>query len=235
MFHYPFHINDYRAATLHLSNDEDLAYRRLLDFYYDTEKPIPNDLEWLAKRLRCKKAVIESVLKDMFIFEDNCWHNARCDSEITKYQSFSISGAKGAAIRWKKANDSEAIAKSKGGNREAIGGLKSANSNQNQEPEPEPIIKPLSNKFDEFWSTWPSSTRKVGKMACFKKWEARKLDSIGDKIIAHVKSLKNSKAWLSGFEPAPLTYINQSRWEDAQDQVSDPNVLFGRRLISGGE
>ena len=53
-------------------------------------------------------------------------------------------------------------------------------------------IKPLSNKFDEFWSTWPSSTRKVGKMACFKKWEARKLDSIGDRIIAHVKSDRKS-------------------------------------------
>jgi hypothetical protein len=96
-------------------------------------------------------------------------------------------------------------------------------------------IKPLSNKFDEFWSVWPSSSRKVGKMACLKKWEARKLDPIGDKIIAHVKSLRNSKSWLSGFDPAPLTYINQSRWEDSQDQVSDPNVLFGRRLISGGE
>jgi uncharacterized protein YdaU (DUF1376 family) len=235
VFHYPFHINDYRAATLHLSNDEDLAYRRLLDFYYDTEKPIPNDVEWLAKRLRCKKAVIESVLKDMFNLEDNFWHNARCDAEINKYQSFSLNGAKGAAIRWKKAKDSDAIATPKGGNRGAIGGLESANSNQNQNQNQEPIIKPLSNKFDEFWSVWPSSSRKVGKMACLKKWEARKLDSIGDKIIAHVKSLRNSKSWLSGFDPAPLTYINQSRWEDSQDQVSDPNVLFGRRLISGGE
>ena len=41
MNYYSFHIGDYRGATAHLSNEEDLAYRRLLDMCYDTESAIP--------------------------------------------------------------------------------------------------------------------------------------------------------------------------------------------------
>jgi len=40
------------------------------------------------------------------------------------------------------------------------------------------------------------------------------LDEVADKIFWHVSSLKKSEQWLTGFEPAPLTYINQRRWED---------------------
>ena len=40
---YPFNIGDYSAATKHLSWDEDLAFRRLLDAYYTREEPIPLD------------------------------------------------------------------------------------------------------------------------------------------------------------------------------------------------
>ena len=35
MHYYSFHINDYRAATAHLSNEEDLAYRRLIEAWRD--------------------------------------------------------------------------------------------------------------------------------------------------------------------------------------------------------
>ena len=46
MFHYKRHIGDYRSATAHLTNDEDLAYMRLLDYYYETESPIDKPLDW---------------------------------------------------------------------------------------------------------------------------------------------------------------------------------------------
>ncbi|NDC25981.1 MAG: DUF1376 domain-containing protein, partial [Proteobacteria bacterium] len=34
MHYYPFHVGDYQAHTAHLTNTEDLAYRRMLDLYY---------------------------------------------------------------------------------------------------------------------------------------------------------------------------------------------------------
>ena len=65
MHYYQFNIGDYRAATAHLSNDEDLAYRRLLDMYYDTENHISLDTQWVAKRLRLDCKVVKVVLQDM--------------------------------------------------------------------------------------------------------------------------------------------------------------------------
>lgn len=87
MHYYQFHIGDYRAATAHLSNDEDLAYRRLLDYYYDTEAPIPNPNPTLCKRLRLGFEVIETVLNDMFEHTDRGWVHPRCDAEIEAFKS----------------------------------------------------------------------------------------------------------------------------------------------------
>jgi hypothetical protein len=42
---------------------------------------------------------------------------------------------------------------------------------------------------------------------------------IGEKIINHVKSMKETKQWKDSdgqFIPNPLTYINQARWEDGK-------------------
>lgn len=85
MFYFSFHITDYRAATAHLSNEEDLAYRRLIEMYYDTEQPIPVDTQWVSKRLRVGSEVIDTVLKDMFELTEEGWRHARCDKEIAHY------------------------------------------------------------------------------------------------------------------------------------------------------
>jgi uncharacterized protein YdaU (DUF1376 family) len=87
MYYYQFHIGDYRAATNHLSNDEDLAYRRLLDMYYDTEKPISLDTEWVSRRLRLASETVLSVLKDFFILQDDGWFHPKCDSIIAQYHA----------------------------------------------------------------------------------------------------------------------------------------------------
>ena len=105
MHYYQFHIGDYRAATAHLSNDEDLAYRRLLDMYYDTETPIPLDIDWVSRRLRLGQDVVENVLKDMFRVSVDGWIHTRCDSEIQKYHSKADSARKANQIRWGSAKD----------------------------------------------------------------------------------------------------------------------------------
>ena len=109
MYYYQFHIGDYRSATLHLSNEEDLAYRRLLDMYYDTEKPIPLDISWVAKRIKIPPQVVRDVLFDMFIKTEDGYINSRCDKEIAVYKGFSDAGKRGAAKRWGKGGDSPPI------------------------------------------------------------------------------------------------------------------------------
>lgn len=82
MFYYPFHISDYRSATAHLTNGEDLAYRRLLDLYYDTEGAIPADAAKLARLVRSAQVDVETVLGEFFRLEDESYHHGRCDREL---------------------------------------------------------------------------------------------------------------------------------------------------------
>ena len=74
------------------------------------------------------------------------------------------------------------------------------------------IIKTIV-RFDEFWNLYPS-VRKTNKKGCMEKWKAKDLDLIADKVIGYVKTMKETKQWKEGFVPAPMTLINQERWED---------------------
>jgi uncharacterized protein YdaU (DUF1376 family) len=100
MHYYQFHIGDYRAATAHLTNDEDLAYRRLLDMYYDMETPIPLNINWVSRRIKLDPDVVQNVLNDMFTLSEDGWVHSRCDSEIKKYHSKADSARKANQIRW---------------------------------------------------------------------------------------------------------------------------------------
>lgn len=89
MHHYPFHVGDYIRATAHLDIIEDCIYRRLIDLYMETEEPIPNETQQVIRRLRLGSSglILETILQEFFTLEaDNCWHNSRCDAEISEYK-----------------------------------------------------------------------------------------------------------------------------------------------------
>ena len=90
MHFYSFNIGDYMSHTMHLSMMEDLAYRRLLDIYYLHEKPLPEDINEVARLIRMPqhKPEVIQVLKEFFTQDvGNGWTNPRTDEEIQKYQS----------------------------------------------------------------------------------------------------------------------------------------------------
>lgn len=87
MFHYPFHVGDYLLATVHLSETEDLAYRRLLDLYYQTEGLIPLETQWVSRRIRMGCEVVSKVLEEFFDRTENGWKNERCELELAKYRA----------------------------------------------------------------------------------------------------------------------------------------------------
>jgi uncharacterized protein YdaU (DUF1376 family) len=115
MYYYQFNIGDYRAATAHLSNDEDLAYRRLLDMYYDTENQIPLDTQWVAKRLRLDCQVVKDVLQDMFKLTETGWQHGRCETIIEQYHAMAEKNRANGRLGGRKKNplatDSQPIAK----------------------------------------------------------------------------------------------------------------------------
>lgn len=76
-------------------------------------------------------------------------------------------------------------------------------------------LRVVPDTFGRFWESWPSSERKVAKAKCAEVWRRRQLDPLADQIIAHVGAMKETEQWRRGYDPAPLTYLNQRRWEDS--------------------
>lgn len=89
MHYYKFNIADWHLATSHLALEEEAVYFKLINFYYDTELPIPKETQSVIRRLRLigNTAIVKQVLQEFFVLEDDGWHHKRCDDEILKYQS----------------------------------------------------------------------------------------------------------------------------------------------------
>ena len=216
MIWYKFHLGDYITHTTHLSDAEDLAYRRLLDLYYMSEKPIPLNTESVSRKIRLDLDITESVLGEFFDKTENGYFNYRCDAEIAKYQA-QVANNRQLGKRGGRPKKTESVTESE----PKVNPKKIQNKNINTLSQ-----ATTASRFNEFWSAWPTSKRKVAKAACEVKWLKLKLDNVADQIIAHVNSIKGSEQWTTGYEPAPLTYINQRRWEDGVAEQS-----FARRVI----
>ena len=109
MHYYQFHIGDYKSHTHHLSLIEDLAYRRLLDHYYLHELAIKQ--RDIARQIGMKdhEQEVLTVLDEFFISTEDGYIHARADLEIAKFREFAEAGKRGAAKRWAKGGDGEAI------------------------------------------------------------------------------------------------------------------------------
>ena len=93
MHYYQHHIGDFIKDTNFLTNEEVGIYIKLIWLYYDTEKPLPNDLFLLSMKTNTRDSDdamtrLEGILNMFFILENDQWHHSRCDKEIQEYQSF---------------------------------------------------------------------------------------------------------------------------------------------------
>ena len=87
MHYYQFNIADFALHTSHLSIVEECIFRKLLDYYYDTESPIPKETQSVIRRLRLVSYEVEFnvILNEFFVEMDDGWHNLRADIEISEY------------------------------------------------------------------------------------------------------------------------------------------------------
>ena len=90
MHYYQHHIGDFIKDTSYLSNEEVGVYMKLIWIYYDTEQPLPNNINELALKTNSRSCltVVEQMLKIFFVLTDDGWRHARCDREIAEYRSF---------------------------------------------------------------------------------------------------------------------------------------------------
>lgn len=81
---YKFYVADWVRDTAHLPDAEDLAYRRLMDLYFLTERPLPLDVAELARRIRLDWDCVEPVLEEFFVATDKGWTHERWEAELQR-------------------------------------------------------------------------------------------------------------------------------------------------------
>ena len=149
MHYYQHHIGDFIRDTSRLTDSQTIAYLRLIWLYYETEKPLENDIPMLAFKIGSDENTVEMLLKCYFNANALHWHHKRIDSEIEAYKNKSEKAKKSAESRWKNTNvmrthnDSNA----------------SAMLTSNQEPvtsNQEPVTK---DKQNNSLSTYPKPTK----------------------------------------------------------------------------
>jgi uncharacterized protein YdaU (DUF1376 family) len=193
MNYYSFHIGDYASHTAHLSPMEDLAYRRMLDMYYRTQKPLPADTAQIARHIRLTENIsaVQVVLDEFFELGQDGWVNQRAEKEIASYKRMADGGAKGAAKRWAKGGHGQGI---------ATPSPPHANPNANHEPitknqEPVTNVKTRSPTGSRLppdwvlpveWQEWAEAERpdlQVGAVACqFRDYWIAKAGKDGRKL-----------------------------------------------------
>lgn len=111
MHYYQFNIGDYKSHTEHLELMEDLAFRRMMDWCYLHEKPLPLDIKEIERliRMRTHSESIAYVLKTYFDRTSQGYVNNRINIEVSKYQEKSDKARKSAQARWKNKDNANAL------------------------------------------------------------------------------------------------------------------------------
>lgn len=117
MHYYQFNIGDYHSHTTHLSDIEDLAYRRMLDWCYLHEKSLPIAIEDIARiiRMRTHSESIAIVLQEYFERREDGWIHLRVIQELQKVGMKSEKASASAKARWGK-KDADAMRTHSDGN-----------------------------------------------------------------------------------------------------------------------
>lgn len=175
MNYYQFHIADFALHTSHLTLEEEAVYRRILDYYYDTESPIPKKTDSVIRRLRLvsQAQIFSAILEEFFILEKDGWHNLRADSEILIYNDKADrareNGRKGGRPKKNKGLR-------KGENQEITKPVFAANPEETEsKANQEPVTKNQEPRtiFNSAWEIYPKREGGNPKKDAEQAWNAR--------------------------------------------------------------
>lgn len=104
---YAFYPADYEQDTAHLTLMQHGAYRRLLDHYYSTGKPLPANAGVLHRICRAfddaERAAVNHIMATFFKLADDGYHSGRVDKELLKASEISEKRKDAANSRYAKA------------------------------------------------------------------------------------------------------------------------------------
>jgi uncharacterized protein YdaU (DUF1376 family) len=233
----PLFTDAWIADTSHLSRVERGLYMDLLILIWRSpECRVPNDIAWLARRLRADASeaeILQSILSEFCIIDvenDVAWISQKRLMREWQYTSKkrqkNIDAAK---YRWKKEKDPcERIA-------DALPAQQCERNAPSPSPSPSPSVKKERDKslscandgFEEFWAVVP---RKVAKAAAAKAYRAaiKQTDAktLLDGMARYAASRKGEDPQYTSH---PATWLNAGRWSDhaAHQPKADDGEMFG--------
>lgn len=159
----PLYIDDYEAATVHLTAEEDGIYFRLIRLCWRTPGcSIPNDPKWITRRMRVPlsdfDAKIKPVIDEFFTIKRNRILQKRLQSEFGKaksnFEARSNAGKMGGRPKSLKNNEKDKS--------NALTKLKLSESNQNQNQN---HIKNTKKRKSNLSEDWQPSTKLIASIA----------------------------------------------------------------------
>jgi len=209
MHYYKFNISDWHLATSHLSLEEEAIYFKLINFYYDSETPIPLETQSVCRRLRLGNylQIVELVLHEFFIKSDDGWHHNRCDSEIEKYHHKAETNQKVGKLGGRPKNNPEITQSVSTKNPQTT--LTTNHKPLTTNHKPIKSISPIG--FDLFWDAY---NKKTGKPNSIKEWKKINPDEqLLQIIIAKAKADKAAKPD-DKFRKDPERWLKGQHWLD---------------------
>ena len=217
MHYYQFNIGDFIKDSAHLSLEEEAIYRRLIDHYYTTEKPISLDISVVSRAIRARgsESLIELILNEFFIKTEKGFKQKRIEKELKKFKDKSKMAKASAQARWNKGSSK------KDNNANAMRTHSEGNANHkpitnNHKPNSTIVIPDGINKelFSEWLEYRKSKKKPVSQVAAKKQFKLLAKYSEAEQELIINKSIQNDYQGL--FE---LRANNENTTRNATDDI----------------
>lgn len=224
MHYYKFNISSWSKDVAHLSLEEEAIYFRLINYYYDTEKPIPLKTQMVFRKLRLAthQEAAEMILEEFFEKTEEGWKHHHCEKVVEAYQNLAERNRKnGKGGGRPKINNLDKPSGLSVGSEQETQSDESGNLNYkrlNQEPKNQQTIEKkqrIKDAFDEFWSSYHLKKNKSTAERAFTKAvkNVKDLDEFVSMLVKDCKARLSSGEF--GFDRLHAsTYLNNNRWED---------------------
>ncbi len=215
--HLPLWTDAYMADTLHLTHEEHGLYLMLLmTIWRSPDCKIPNDFEWVKRRLRATddqmENLVRNLLDEFFTMTGNHITQKRLKEEYEYVKKKAKKNSASAKSRWQKE--------------------KQVCERNAPTPTPIPSIRDTNvslslktdNLFEQWYETWPRKVGKGGARKAFKtalkKTDFETLCQGRDRFI--VAASGQDKNYI----PYPSTWLNQERWSDDTTAINPAPIAI---------
>lgn len=221
---FPWYPIIYREDTLNFTLAQDGAYRRLIDHYMETRRPLPAGDIALCRIIGIGidefHAIAEQVLSKFIEIEGEL-HHEKCNEVLDSQDSLSKKRSDVAKAGHKKRNKNKSMlpkAKQKLCNSKDTGQDRTGEDRKKEDASGEPDYDKV---FEGWWINYP---RKIGKGKAkerFIKVLKTKKATIEHMTVGLQRYCEdiNNRGTETQFIAHPSTWINEGRWEDEYSTI----------------